>query len=213
MTEMSIYFHSILLMNKNNYGLQTVDLSTGFNSCTILLYHYIKGTKDVSSMGMHTDVKYTNAGMFRNCANTQKENTATVIFTIGQNRFLKWQKHYLTSTNKWSVDQSFGFQMLLKNANFVILHPNDERPHVDMMTNQTCKYHHGVRILKKKTSVSFVFRVVTSVAKFRLRDNTIVDHGVPFNEVKEIERLRLYESIEINQYHNDIKQAMSAVFI
>ena len=213
MTEMSIYFHSILVMNKNTYGLQTVDLSNGFNSCTILLYHSIKGTKDVSSMGMHTDVKYTNAGMFRNCANTQKENTATVIFTIGQNRFLKWQKHNLTSTNKWSVDQSFGFQMLLQNANFVILHPNDERPHVDNMTKQTCKFHHGVRIVKKNTSVSFVFRVVTSVAKFRLCDNTIVDHGVPFNEVKEIERQRLYKSIEIKQYHNDIKHAMSAVFI
>ena len=211
MTTMSTYFHSLLVHNQLQYGLETVDLNDQFNSCTVLLYHSIKGTKDVSSMGMHTDVKYTNAGIFRTSVITQKVNTATVIFTIGQNRYLKWQKHVLSSKNKWSIDETFSSQMLLQNGNFVILHPNDEHPHFDNTSNQTCKFHHGVRIIKKNTSISFVFRVSTSFAKFRKSDNTIFDHGVTNNPTKDVLKQKLYESIDIMKYHRDMKYAMSSV--
>ena len=211
---MSVYLHNILIQNQHKYGLQTVDLSYTFNSCTVLLYHCIKGTKDVSSMGMHTDVKYTNAGIFRDGVNTQRVNTATVIFTIGQNRYLKWQRHILNiSTKKWSLDETFSTQMLLQNGNFVILHPNDECPHFETSSNETCKFHHGVRILKNNTSISFVFRVAISFATFRKCDNTIVDLGISFNIDKEITRKNSYNSIDIVKYHNDIKNAMSSVMM
>ena len=100
-------------------------------------------------MCMHTDVKYTNDGTFRDGINTQKNNTVTLIFTIGHDRYLKWQRHEMNKNKKWSIDSNFSLLMLLKNGNFVILHPHDECPHGHLVSNIKCKYHHGVRVIKK----------------------------------------------------------------
>ena len=126
---------------------------------------------------------------------------------------MKWQKHVINGNNKWSIDDTFRSQMLLQNGNFVILHPNDECPHFNSTSNQTCKFHHGVRIIKNNTSMSFVFRVATSFAKFRKSDNTIFDHGITNKSEKEVAKQKLYKSIDIVQYHKDIKCAMSSVYL
>ena len=55
----------------------------------------------------------------------------------------------MKNCNKWSIDEKFSLLMLLRNGNFVILHPNDECPHGHIVTNAKCKYHHGVRVIKK----------------------------------------------------------------
>ena len=135
----------------------------------------------------------------------------TLIFTIGQNRYLRWQKHDMLNNKKWSIDDNFNLLMLLQNGNFVILHPHDECPHGHSVSNVKCKYHHGVRVIKKNTSVSFVFRVSTSSALFRKVDNTVVDHGVLSNIKKDINKHLLYQSVDNEQYHSDIKDAMSSI--
>ena len=62
-----------------------------------------------------------------------------------------------------------------------------------------------------KTSISFVFCVLTSYAKFRNIDNTIVVYGVLRNVKKDIQKHKLYEYIDNDKYHSNIKHAMSSV--
>ncbi len=90
------------------------------------------------------------------------------------------------------------------------MHPHDECPHGHLVGNVKCKYHHGVRVIKN-TSISFVFRVSTSYAKFRYHDNTIVDHGVVSSVKKDVQKKILYDSIDNDQYHSNIKHAMSSI--
>ena len=53
--------------------------------------------------------------------------------------------------------------------------------------------------------------MATSYAKFRNIDNTIVVYGVLRNVKKNIQKHKLYEYIDNDKYHSNIKHAMSSV--
>ena len=62
---MAEYIHNVLVQNQLLLDLESVDLSKSFNSCTILMYHSLKGYKSESSMGWHCDSKYSTGGKFK----------------------------------------------------------------------------------------------------------------------------------------------------
>ena len=68
-----------------------------------------------------------------------------------------------------------------------------------------------VYVSLKNTSISFVFRVSTSYAKFRNVNNIVVDHGVLSNVKKDINKHISYQSVDNDQHHCDIKYAMSSI--
>ena len=152
--------------NSTLLGLSSLDLSDNFNSYAILLYHRMPGIKEVSSMGWHTDSKYSKEGVFLINANCQKENTPTVIITIGHNRILKWRKIIYDEHNKRKPSPNI-IQMLLEEGTIMILHPHDECPHIDNESGEKIKYEHGnVNIGKDNCSVAFVFRVLCKKYQF-----------------------------------------------
>ena len=74
-----------LLHHQKNLNFVKLDLSKKFNHCTLLVYNK-------SKMGWHTDFKYNKKGEYISSMNSQVEDTATVIVTLGHDRVVTLAK-------------------------------------------------------------------------------------------------------------------------
>ena len=213
MCEMANYIHVLLMKNKELLGINMLDLSNSFNSCAILLYHRIPGVKEVSSMGWHTDLKYSKSGIFSNKANCQTENTVTVIVTIGESRILKWRQKYFDITNKSQINQSWFLQMLLDEGSILVLHPKDECPHYDKHFGKKVKYEHGnVNIAKDKCSVAFVFRHLRDHYKFDISDHHLLTEEYTFTNLDMEDKMDdMYDKFDIEKYHRSLLERFNSI--
>jgi len=221
-TEMSImanYFSNFLISNKDKFKLQNVDLSNSFNSCTILLYHALPNYKQQSSMGWHCDSKYSTTGKFIEKLNGQKYNTPVVIFTIGKERLLKWRKRFTHKRSNgyksFEIETNSEEEMLMKEGNVCLIHPNDEEPHLDILSNKMVHFQHGdTKVNKNNISIAFVFRVSVHQCICNIHNNKVIlpkkvsdiitckeKNGV----VNQNDRKEKYKEIDISNYHNTLK--------
>lgn len=53
------------------------------NHCSILIYYSIPSIKPYSDLSLHTDLKYSNKGVYHNAYNSQRHNTPTAVYSIG----------------------------------------------------------------------------------------------------------------------------------
>ena len=207
MTKMAQFIHKLLLQNSNLLRLNNLNLCEKFNSCAILLYHKMQGIKEASSMGWHTDLKYSKDGIFSVNLNSQKENTPTVIFTLGDKRKLNWRKIVFDEKNK-SQPSAKIFEMLLEEGHILILNPHDECPHIDVTSGEKIKFEHGnVNIGKNACSIAFVFRVVSTIHAFDKHNKLINKESEVTNSQLHDELImdNLYKDFNAEKYHKDIK--------
>ena len=93
MLEMSSHIYKMLCENKTLFNLENVNMKHPFNHYTVLIYYATEGLKEHSSLGYHTDCVYSpDTGEYKDKANSQVENTPTVIYSIGSKRKLNWKK-------------------------------------------------------------------------------------------------------------------------
>ena len=197
---MSILIQNLLIANKDYYGLNGVNTNTMFNSCTVLLYHAIEGIKDYSAMGWHTDVKSNDRGEYRPNVNSQMVNTPTVVFTIGNDRYIHWREKVLHNNKSWEINTEWQLEMLLKHGNIFVLYPGDEISMLNNKLNKVTKYEHGkIKVIRDAVSVSFVFRVVTKFDSFSLDDNLVINHKEKVDTTKLKKRQELYKSVDVKK--------------
>ena len=194
--------HELMLKNKSLLNLDSVDLTTPFNHCTILLYYASNDTKEKSILRPHTDCQYShNTGLFLKSANSQLKNTATVVYSLGSSRNLKWSRRQMTKGakgNKWQDDKNWSTTYQLSSDSISIGHPDDEDPMSPLNRDNLYQYlHGGVNITDDKFSVGFAFRVVDSIKEYDPNTNLMI------SDCKGSEFEQSYNNIEYNsrQYH------------
>ena len=180
MTAISNRLHQVLLKNREELNLQTVDLEDPFNHCTILTYYANEEKERKSSMGFHSDCIYkTKDGSFDYVRNSQQVNTPTVVLSLGDTRTLKWKRRYLlpklqdeqgskgSNVNVWQEDSSWDADFELNHNSVTVINPGDENPRSKKNELKRSQYMHGgVSVTGDKLSYGLVFRKVIGRALF-----------------------------------------------
>ena len=98
--------------------------------------------------------------------------------------------------------------MLLEEGNILILHPNDECPHIDLTSGDKIKFEHGnVNIGKNLCSIVFVFRVVSNSHAFD-KNNKLLIESKDSNSLYRDQVImdNLYKGFNIEKYHTEKKK-------
>ena len=217
---MASYLTNFLRHNQMKLDLQLADLSKEFNSCTMLLYHSLNGIKNESSMGWHTDSKYSLAGNFLLKSNGQSINTPVVIFTLCGSRVLHWRKRISSKNAKgnriWQVDEMPIQKMVFEEGDLCVINPIDEKPHKDEVTSQEIHFQHGKTKVKGDTiSIAMVFRVSPHKCNCDIRNNKVILDKAILDDIREKEskgkvnqerREATYKVFDTKAYHEKLLQ-------
>ena len=215
MVLMSRYFRKFI---KYSLGLQDVN--------TTAEYHSLPNFKKESSMGWHTDSKYSISAKYCQKNNGQLYNTPVVIFTIGMDRLLFWRRrHILLKSNgrkTWCVEKDSIEKMLLSEGSVCIINPYDEAPHIDTDMKKTVHFQHGNTKVKDDTiSVAFVFRVSPHTCLCNKHNNTVI---LPEDIMKDVrmkettsgitkaDRQMEYDKVNVEQYHEELLKHFKIIF-
>ena len=117
---MSTIFHRLLNHNIEELNLFGIDVSSPFNHFTILLYYSIPSIKPCSKMDWHSDIKYYIQGIYKRGFNSQRDNTPTVVYSVGGVRAIQFRRMILTS-NKFFIDDSFKHVFKKTNGSVLIV--------------------------------------------------------------------------------------------
>ena len=113
MTKFANLIHQIIVQNNVKLGLQDADLSTVFNVCSILVYYSMPGIKVKSTLGYHSDIKHGRNHQYLPRQNSQRKNTPTVVFSLGEARKLEWIRSAYNG-KPWEIDKEFAHSMEIK---------------------------------------------------------------------------------------------------
>ena len=216
---MADFFHNFLMVNKQEFGLNSVDLNNKFNSCSVLIYHELPHYKKQSSMGWHCDSKYSTAGKFSDKMNGQVYNTPVVIFSIGRKRLLKWRKRFTKKKDNgyksFEIQAGSEEEMLINEGNICIINPKDEVPHIEVETQRMVHFQHGnTKVTKNDISVAFVFRVSPHECVCSYHDNKVILPVEVLSSITEKEvngivnedkRTVKYNEFDVKKYHRILK--------
>ena len=101
-------------------------------------------------------------------ANSQVENTPTVVYSLGSVRDLKFSRRRIIKGkkgNKWLYDTDWGATYQLTSNSISIIHPGDENP------DPLFQYQHGgVKVGKGELSIGLAFRIVKSIQEYDVND-------------------------------------------
>ena len=147
--------NNMLIARQTELDLQWMDFTTVFNHCTALLYYADPSLKKEAVMPFHCDVTYNHKGEYIDSKNEQIENTATVIISLGDSRYLNFQCQMCMMNKKtgrmnWIVvkDNPLIKKIQLKDKSIFVLNTIDERPAIDPDTGCFIRYQHGNVIVK-----------------------------------------------------------------
>ena len=201
---MAKHLHQLLMKNRINLDVHTMDLSTEFNHCTKLLYYGGENLKLSSLMDFHCDITYNHDGIYVKSKNGQRDRTPTIIVAMGDSRNLLWERQVLVVSKhgrkKWVTDKTFKSLVTLNNMSIIIVNPLDEISTYDHSIGLIVRYRHGgVKVTGNKLSIGFVFRVVNTWAVYD-SDNMMVYpiNGYP-NTIPE-----MVGKIDTNAFHQDL---------
>ena len=104
-------------------------------------------------------------------ANSQAENTPTVVFSLGAPRELKFDRRRIVKAlkgNKWLIDKEWTASYHLNSDSISIIHPHDENPLKAINTSlQPYQFRHGIpNVSLDQLSIGIAFRKVTSIQKY-----------------------------------------------
>ena len=207
-TRMSYILHRILNLHKTELNLLKVDISCPYNHLSILMYIRTHQKKK-SHMGFHHDIKKNRYGQYCQRTNTQRINTPTVIFTIGDERILKWQRRTKEKGGIWNIDTLWSlFIMHIKDGSITIVHPLDETPTEDPVSGDYVDYKHGeVNIAPNLYSIGFAFRNV-DCERLHTTDNCML----PDIDVVPLEVTGMYEGVDKRLFEQEIRSAYLRTF-
>ena len=149
--------------------LDTDVLECDYNHCTVLLYN-AHMSKVNNTLSFHCDCKYNHKGKFQYDSNTQGENTATIVYSLGDPRTLYFRKrwiHQSSSITTWISEKESLNKFELTNNSIFVLHPSDEKPYVRNIGETLSQFQHGnVRVKEGQLSIGLIFRHVTQAIAY-----------------------------------------------
>ena len=197
MKDLSSHLFQMLTYLPEQFNIHNVDTSKPFNHCTILLY-YASDIKNHTLLRHHCDCTYSNHnGKYIPSANSQCENTATVIYSLAGTRFLHWKRRMLSKVSKgWCDDDNWEHTFELCRDSVCIIHPDDENPLSSKNIDKMYQYQHGVqKVTGDNFSAALVFRVVNSIQSYDVQSNLMIpEQQVSRNEMDQ----RTYDDFNAN---------------
>ena len=190
----------MLLTSREMFGLNSVDLSRIFNHCTILMYYASDSIKKESKLGTHCDCTYSvHTGKFVASANSQAQNTPTVIYSVCGKRELNWSRRK-RGKKCWLSDDWHAVYELRKDT-VTIIHPDDEDPELPLHSSTSYQYQHACSGVKNDGfSIALVFRVVSSVKCYNSDTDIMVNNVNTLSEADERTYKRFSECS--SEFHN-----------
>ena len=172
------------------------------------------------------DTKYSLLGDYLPNCNGQAVNTPVVIFTVGSSRNLFFRKRITKLSKKgrrcWEIDKSSTMSVCLKEGSMMILHPDDEKPHIDQKTGEEVHFQHGnVKITDTSISIAFVFRIsshtcicdsLTNIVKVNPDTMEFITCKEKDRKVNRASREKLYNEFDKDSYHATIKDHFNKYF-
>jgi len=168
---------------KNNLrGRLIVDVE--YTSMTALAYYDKGQQRETLQLSQHRDCAFGPTGDFLDKKNTQRENTATVVVSLGDTRKLHMQAYRIDRNSHNKYEEATGSYSCasidLTHGSLFALHCDDERPQKRSWfdeTDLTFFKHGGVMFgNNNKFSIGLAFRVVTKSVEVRKRTGRVVVH-------------------------------------
>ena len=92
-TLMALLLHEFTSINKVRFNLGTVNLGERYNHLAMLFYYVGEGLKKEALLSSHCDCTHSvHTGKYMPSANSQLENTPTVIYSLGSVRDLNFSR-------------------------------------------------------------------------------------------------------------------------
>ena len=144
------------------------------------MYYAGANLKQNSSLGMHCDCIYSPTdGSFARKANSQVENTPTVIYSIRDTRVLNWKKWNIVKS-KWSNGSTFSESYDIDSDTMTIINQLDENPCSDKHIKEHAQYQHGdVNVSGEKFTAGVVYRVVSCDKSYNIGNDAMVVKYMP----------------------------------
>ena len=207
-TRMAYILHQVINHNKNSLCLGQADISCPFNHCTILMYYSLPNIKDKSHMGFHTDIKYDTKGKYCHKSNTQRYKTPTVIYSIGDERLLKWIKRTKQSGGNWTANKVWSFLMYIRDGSVTIVNHLDETPDENPDTGERAQYQHGgITVGNSLFSIGFAFRNV-DCERLHSSDNCMI----PDIDIVPLPINGMYEGMDKKSFQSALRAAYKKTF-
>ena len=145
---------------------ETIDMKSQSNQLSPLLYfNKYNDVKKKLQMPLHNDNLFKKVGrewVFHLSRNSQKQNTPTIVLTVGDPRLLKFNEKKVGSKAK-PVKNLVSEEFWLEHGEIFFLHPLDERPKKNSKNYDTNFVHGGVEYGgDDRLSVALCFRTTTS---------------------------------------------------
>ena len=115
----------------------------------------------------------------------------------------------------WITDNSWCETMIMDNEHYLIINPQDEKPHLFCNGATTVKYQHGnVSFTGNTISFALVFRIVSEYCIYAKNTNCMIKCHT--KDVKQTQKISisnsLYLSFDEEQYHKEMKCLFSTFF-
>ena len=105
---MATMVHQFVYRNRTRLNLDDAELGECYNYLTIIPYYAGEGLKKESLLSKHCDCTYSvHNGNYIPSANSQVENTPTVVYSLGSTRILQFNRTEIVKGkrgNKWLSD-------------------------------------------------------------------------------------------------------------
>jgi len=202
--------HQIICRNRVTLGLQDADLSTPPNVLTFVLYYSIPGIKEKSLFEYHNDTVYSQCHEYLANQNKQRKNTATIVYTLGDERTIRWRRK-VHNGKTWSVDKDYLKTMIVKNGIITAINPRDETPSPIDNSIEMVKYQHKVTTKKKcLLGIGLALRV-SDTQYAHDNDNFLIDPPIvtPFdpNGLSET----MYTEFDRDNFHRSVNDLFNNI--
>ena len=211
--KMATFLHKLLISNRQEWNLQTVNLMYKFNHTIRILYVTGADIKKIASLTLHCDIDSDHDGIYIQSTNAQMGNTVTVIVVVGDSRNLVGERQVLTTSpkgrKKWVKDKTFNAIMVLNNLSILIVNPLDEKATSNTDIGLVVRYRHGgVKVKGSQISVGSVFRVVRSWAVYDCNDELLQTGNSSDNTVHK----DIGNSPEGKKFHDELNKLYDITF-
>ena len=204
--------HALMkLLRDNNDLLQlnNIDLSTVFTHCSVLLHYSIPTVKPVSTMSIHSDITYDKNGNYIPSQNSQRVNTPTLVYSLGDARTINFKKKIIPDFSSIIISKDWKHAMSMPEGSCCLIHNLDETPKAIEKSDCKRSFLHGnVKVNKGKMSIGLGFRVVDYVNHYD--NNNVLIHPTPVPHVADFKEK--YSQFDYIQFQNLLRQLYFKVF-
>ena len=200
--------HHFVSANRIKFNLEKANLGKRFTHLSLILYYAGEGLKKEALLSKHCDNTYSvHTGKFVDSANSQVEDTPTVVYSLGTSRTLIFYRRQIIKGkrgNKWMDDTNWSRSFHISNNSIWILNPIDEKAFGKYQYQ-----HGGVKVMKGEMSIGFAFRILKNVEEYNI-DNDIRAYDISANHPDYSNIYKRFMSCQ-GEFHTNLVSLMNKI--